>query len=164
MKSPVIHAAISPLMQIQAEWRSEFGKAMQAYTYAIEEHELRCAAWRETFKASEKKKAVAPERPQDRPDRPKLGRAIVNDSTFEALHQTMSENPAGVLVVRDELTGWLSQLDRAGREGERAFCLEAWNGNSGFTIDRIGRGTTCRCVLPINRRRYSTRATPFLFE
>jgi len=43
--------------------------------------------------------------------------------------------------VRDELTGWWSQLDRAGREGERAFCLQAWNGDTGHTIDRIGRGT-----------------------
>jgi hypothetical protein len=32
-------------------------------------------------------------------------------------------------------------LDRAGREGERAFCLQAWNGDTGHTIDRIGRGT-----------------------
>src|SRR5215472_2961362 len=53
----------------------------------------------------------------------------------------MSENPAGILVIRDELTGWWSQLDRAGREGERAFCLQAWNGDTGHTIDRIGRGT-----------------------
>jgi len=66
---------------------------------------------------------------------------IVNDATFEALHQTMSENPSGILVIRDELTGWWSQLDRAGREGERAFCLQAWNGDTGHTIDRIGRGT-----------------------
>jgi putative DNA primase/helicase len=65
----------------------------------------------------------------------------VNDATFEALHQTMSENPAGILVIRDELTGWWSQLDRAGREGERSFCLQAWNGDTGHTIDRIGRGT-----------------------
>src|SRR5215472_423541 len=53
----------------------------------------------------------------------------------------MSENPAGILVIRDELTGWWSQLDKAGREGERAFCLQAWNGDTGHTIDRIGRGT-----------------------
>ncbi len=53
----------------------------------------------------------------------------------------MSDNPAGVLVVRDELPGWWSQLDRSGREGERAFCLQAWNGDTGHTIDRIGRGT-----------------------
>ena len=53
----------------------------------------------------------------------------------------MSENPAGILVIRDELTGWWSQLDRAGREGERAFSLQAWNGDTGYTVDRIGRGT-----------------------
>jgi hypothetical protein len=57
------------------------------------------------------------------------------------MHETMSENPAGILVIRDELTGWWSQLDRPGREGERAFCLQAWNGDTGHTIDRIGRGT-----------------------
>jgi putative DNA primase/helicase len=77
----------------------------------------------------------------EEPQEPTLRRLIVNDATFDALHQTMNENPAGILVIRDELTGWWSQLDRAGREGERAFCLQAWNGDTGHTIDRIGRGT-----------------------
>jgi putative DNA primase/helicase len=43
--------------------------------------------------------------------------------------------------MRDELTGWWSQLDRPGREGERAFVLQAWNGDTAHTIDRIGRGS-----------------------
>ncbi len=84
---------------------------------------------------------MPPERPEGEPVEPTLRRLIVNDATFEALHQTMSDNSAGILMVRDELTGWWSQLDRAGREGERAFCLQAWNGDTGHTIDRIGRGT-----------------------
>jgi putative DNA primase/helicase len=46
-----------------------------------------------------------------------------------------------VLVWRDELTGWLSELDRSGREGERAFFLSAWNGTTGHSIERIGRGS-----------------------
>src|SRR4030095_14811626 len=97
--------------------------------------------WREQFKASAKSGKAAPVRQDDEPTEPTLRRLIVNDATFEALHQTMSENPAVILVVRDELTGWWSQLDRAGREGERAFCLQAWNGDTSHTIDRIGRGT-----------------------
>ena len=53
----------------------------------------------------------------------------------------LNENPNGVTVFRDELTGFLKSLDREGREGARAFFLEAWNGNGRFTYDRIGRGT-----------------------
>jgi len=141
MKSPVIQAATRPLNQIQAEWRCEHEEAVRDYEREKEEYELRRTAWKEQYKAASKKGNAAPDRPEDEPEEPRLRRLIVNDATFEALHQTMSENAAGILVIRDELTGWWSQLDRAGREGERAFCLQAWNGDTGHTIDRIGRGT-----------------------
>jgi hypothetical protein len=39
------------------------------------------------------------------------------------------------------LSGWLRAQDKAGREGDREFYLEAWNGTRSFTTDRIGRGT-----------------------
>ncbi len=141
MKSPVIQAATRPLNRIQTEWRQEHEEGLKNYARDKEEYELRRAAWKEQYKAASKKGNTAPDRPDDEPEEPRLRRLIVNDATFEALHQTMSENPAGILVIRDELTGWWSQLDRAGREGERAFCLQAWNGDTGHTIDRIGRGT-----------------------
>jgi len=141
MKSPVMAATVRPLLDIQADWRQQYEEDLAEYEQQKEEYELRRAAWRDQFKAAAKKGHGAPERPEDAPEEPTLRRLIINDATFEALHQTMSENPAGVLVIRDELTGWWSQLDRAGREGERAFCLQAWNGDTGHTIDRIGRGT-----------------------
>jgi len=62
-----------------------------------------------------------------------LKRIVVNDATHEKLHEILSENPSGVLVIRDELTGWLSSLDKPGREDARTFFLQAWNGNSSFT-------------------------------
>jgi hypothetical protein len=37
--------------------------------------------------------------------------------------------------------GWLSTLHRAGHEGDRAFFLEAWNGDNPYHVDRIGRGS-----------------------
>lgn len=141
LKSPVIQAGTHPLNQIQTEWRNEDEEALKEYEKAKEEYELQRAAWRDQFKAATKRGNVAPSRPEDEPEEPKLRRLIMNDATFEAMHQTMSENPAGILVIRDELTGWWSQLDRTGREGERAFCLQAWNGDTEHTIDRIGRGT-----------------------
>ena len=141
LKSPAIETTTRPLRRIQQEWCSEHEAELAEYGRAQEEWELRRAAWRDQFKASTKKGNAPPERPMDPPAEPTLRRLIVNDATFEALHQTMAENPAGILVIRDELTGWWSTLDRAGREGERAFCLSAWNGDTGHTIDRIGRGT-----------------------
>jgi len=60
---------------------------------------------------------------------------------MEKLHEIMRDNPAGVLVIRDELSGWLATLDKPGREAERGFFLSAWNGDTGYTMDRIGRGS-----------------------
>ena len=68
-------------------------------------------------------------------------RYIVNDSTVERLGEILRDNTNGILVFRDELTGWLRTLDREGHENDRAFFLEAWNGTGTFTYDRIGRGT-----------------------
>jgi hypothetical protein len=141
LKSPVIQAATQPLNQIQDGWRRDHNEALQRYAETKEEFELQISAWKEQYKRNLKSGKSAPERPTEKPQEPVSKRLIVNDATFEALHQTMSENPAGILVIRDELTGWWSTLDRTGREGERAFCLQAWNGNTGHTIDRIGRGT-----------------------
>ncbi len=141
MKSPVIQAVVRPLIEIQQDWRLDFEFALGEHEREKEESELKHSAWREEFKKHTKQGKEVPQRPDATTVAPVLRRLIVNDATFEALHQTMSENPAGILVIRDELTGWWSVLDRTGREGERAFCLQAWNGDTGHTIDRIGRGT-----------------------
>ena len=37
-------------------------------------------------------------------------------------------------------SGLIATWEREGREGERAFFLEGWNGNQSFDTDRIGRG------------------------
>src|SRR6266849_4245047 len=49
--------------------------------------------------------------------------------------------PNGLLLFRDELSGWLHTMDRPGHENDRAFYCEAWNGTSAYTYDRIGLGT-----------------------
>lgn len=114
-KSPLMGLINGPLMEIENRLQREYA-----------------ASWAKFQSAS---------RPSaDEPDKPKRRRLVVNDATFEQLHVIMSENSGGVFVIRDELTGWLGELDRAGREGERAFFLSAWSGDRPHTIDRIGRG------------------------
>jgi putative DNA primase/helicase len=64
-----------------------------------------------------------------------------NDATVEKIAHLLKENPNGLLVVRDELSGWMRTLEKAGREGDREFYLEAWNGFGTYTVDRVGTGT-----------------------
>jgi putative DNA primase/helicase len=68
-------------------------------------------------------------------------RYSTSDATIEKLGELLRDNPNGLLNDRDELMGWLSSLDRGGREGDRAFFLESWNGNKPYNVDRIGRGS-----------------------
>lgn len=74
-------------------------------------------------------------------DAPTEPRIVANDATVEKLGELLNENPRGLVQFRDELAGWLASLDREGREGDRAFWLECWNGSGSYTVDRIGRGT-----------------------
>lgn len=121
MKSPVITAMMRPLSNIENQLLAEYNDAVQEYEAAI--------------------KAYAKDKRGEKPEQPIPTRLIVNDATPEMLHALMSHNPAGLLLIRDELTGMLAEFEKRGREGERAFYLTAWNGDSSYTVDRLGRGT-----------------------
>src|SRR5215469_6401155 len=88
LKSPVIQAATRPLNQIQNMWRQEHEQALKDYEREKEEFELQRAAWKDQYKAAWKDGGkTVPKRPDEPPKEPSLQRLIVNDSTFEALHQ-----------------------------------------------------------------------------
>jgi hypothetical protein len=140
-KSPCISAVAAPLRAIECGWRQEQEEALADFQLKEEEAELALSAWRDGFKRAAKGKGEKPQRPAFDCQRPTAKRLITSDGTFEAIHSLLVDNPAGLFVLRDELTGWLASLDRYGREEQRAFYLEAWNGDSGFTVDRIGRGS-----------------------
>ena len=74
-------------------------------------------------------------------DANRLRRFVLQDATVEKVGELLNENPRGLLLLRDELMGWLRSLDRQGHESDRAFYLEAWDGTGSFTYDRIKRGT-----------------------
>jgi hypothetical protein len=140
MKSPVVSVVTAPVRAMETEWRKQNDAAMAEYNAAAERAELAKAAWKEEYKRNLKAGKDAPERPAATLAVPVPRQLLTADANFEALHKLMSENPAGIFVLRDELTGWLAGLERQGREQERSFFLEAWNGDQSFTINRIERG------------------------
>jgi hypothetical protein len=71
---------------------------------------------------------------------PAVPRFKSNDSTIEKLGEILRDNPRGLLIFRDELTGLVASWEREGREGDCSFFLEAFNGDQAFDTDRINRG------------------------
>ena len=141
MKTPTLESATRLLRKIEDEYRSKFEQESLDFQVAKELWDLQKNAYRQSATQAYKKNQALPQEVAPAPEEPKQLRLIINDATFESLHEIMAVNPAGIFLVRDELSGFLAQLDRPGREGERAFYLQAWNGDTGHTIDRIGRGS-----------------------
>lgn len=147
MKTPALQEPLKMLHRLEALNRKLHEEQMQTYRAAVEVHKAEYNAARKAVanklqKGETDKAALAQNFMQDNPpDTPVLRRHIINDATVEKLGEILQDNPEGVLLFRDELTGWLRSLDRDGHEGDRAFYLESWTGARPFTYDRIGRGT-----------------------
>jgi hypothetical protein len=140
MKSPVLSAMMAPLRAIEAAWREEDLTVAEDFAMKKEKAELDQQTWRESYRAAQKTGKELPAKPSVDLKVPSQRRLLCSDATFESLHTLLADNPGGIFMLRDELAGWLAGLDRQGREQERAFALESWNGDSSFTVDRIGRG------------------------
>jgi hypothetical protein len=74
----------------------------------------------------------------DRPPIPKPIRFRLSDITTATIRDRLTTHPRGVLVYRDELTGWLESLSgkNFGGGGDRQNWLELWPENADLQVDR----------------------------
>ena len=74
--------------------------------------------------------------PQERPPRPLCRRYFVSDTTLEALVSVLAENPNGLLMAADELSGWWGSFNKySSGKGDQASWLSMFNAES-LTVDR----------------------------
>jgi hypothetical protein len=69
-------------------------------------------------------------------------RTLTCDATTESLVGILSENPRGLILARDELSGWFGGFGayKGSSGGDVATWLEMYGGRAYFT-DRVGRGS-----------------------
>jgi hypothetical protein len=148
LKTPAISEALKPLIRLEAEAKKKANEDERKYQADLIElqakkdslkNDMRKAAAGKGEKSTESVKADLIE--LEEPEKPPMVRHKTNDPTIEKLSELCNENPKGLLIFRDELIGLLSGWDKPGRESDRAFFLESWNGDGSHTSDRIGRGT-----------------------
>jgi putative DNA primase/helicase len=73
-----------------------------------------------------------------KPDKPTLGRTYADDTTVERLADILNENRRGVLITKDELSGWLgamNQYKQGGKGADRQFWLSVHT-NQPVSVDR----------------------------
>jgi hypothetical protein len=151
LKSPTLAAVMKPLTQLIDDAYEAHEEANATYeidvmvadaTKAALKDELKKAAREAAKNGDHSKLNEIARQGQDTevPQEPLVRRYKTNDTTVEKLSELLLQNPQGILVHRDELSGWLRNLDKPGREGDRAFYMEGWNGTGSFDVDRIGRG------------------------
>lgn len=147
MKSPALAETIKPLDRLAARANSEHAAMMAEYAITKDLDELaekadknRVAAALKKGNRDEAERLLRASSEVIPLNTPVLRRYKVVDATYESLGQVLIENPLGVLVYRDEITGLLRGLDKEGQEGARAFYLQGYDGNQSYTFDRIIRG------------------------
>lgn len=143
-KSPALGEALKPITRMQESELDTCQAATEAWLLDCQLVEMqKVANMREAknLAVTDPATARALLEPLVIPPEPVARRFTVNDATVEKLGELMQQNPWGILSYRDELYGLLTSMDKPGQEGSRAFMLQSYDGNQGYTFDRIGRGT-----------------------
>ncbi len=150
LKTPAVEAVMRPLKRLVADAMKAHQDAIKAHNERMMVAAARRGAAKKNLDAAAKKKETTDAELQKlaeaamadtTEDEPTCKRHLVNDFTVEKLGEMLVENPNGLTVLRDELTGLLNTLKREGHESDKGFLLECWNGTGSFTFDRIARGT-----------------------
>jgi hypothetical protein len=137
-KSPALELALRAVRRRQDKLMKEYREAIDQWQRDNEVFEAQKTAWK-------REAAKHPDTASDPPEAPKpptCERCWTDDATIEALAKLLQDNPRGLLVIRDELAGWLN-FDRYsgnGKGGEAAKWLEMFGGRA-LIVDRKTSGT-----------------------
>jgi hypothetical protein len=119
-KTPIINDVTRPLERHQNDLRRDYEAKLRDYEAA----------------KKDKDNSV------EKPDPPV--RYVVWDTTTEKLGEILSRSDHGLLVKRDEFSGWIGGMEKYSSRGvgaDRGFWLQAFDGGP-HAVDRIGRGET----------------------
>jgi hypothetical protein len=112
-KSPPMRLLRRPFDLAEAQHRKEWKAAV--------------AEWKEAEK-------------EDRGPKPTLKRCLVSNITTESLQLTLDENPRGLLLLRNELSGLIAGLNQYKAAGDdRQFYLDLWDGTPIITDRKSDR-------------------------
>lgn len=117
MKSHPIRTILDPIKHIDSESKKFYDQQYEEY-----EHELAEAKGKN--KVSVRK--------------PNFRQILISDITLESLHEVHDHNKRGLGLYRDELVGFLFDMNRYRSGSDEQFWLESFN-NGSYTVNRVSK-------------------------
>ena len=136
-KSPALDAVLDPVKEIEAGLSASYKSARKDWDADAEIANIALSQWKLDAKRAIAEGDTAPDKPEgaDAGPPPIRERIRISDTTTEKVAELLAASWRGLLLFRDELSGWLSSMDRYNGGGDRPFWLEAYGGRS-YTVDR----------------------------
>jgi len=131
LKSPAIDAATKHVRQRQAKTMEIHRQAKEEYEKDLAQHKIDLDQWKH---GGGRKKG---EPPPEQPIEPVCERFTCSDVTVEGLAVLLADNARGLLLIREELSGWIGGFDqyRNGRGSDTAHWLTI-HGARDLLVDR----------------------------
>ena len=142
-KSPGLDAVLGPLHAMGRELARAAEAELGNWRERAELAKLVEATWKEQVRAALKAGETPPPKPEaaDPGLEPAVPRLVVSDATVERMGVILAEQPRGLLMARDELSGWLRNMERYSGGSDREFWIEAYGGRT-YSVERMTRDPT----------------------
>lgn len=118
-KTPAINLCLGPIFDLEENYRDEYH--VRYDTWKQECFELKIGGLN-----------------REDPPKPTQQELIINDATTEAINASLEANPRGLLMVRDELNGWINSLNQYRKGSDLEFWLSVWS-NQSVKVNRVGK-------------------------
>ncbi len=138
-KSPAQEISWRTVRDIQRKAIRQHQALMEQFVRDRQQWEKSSVEWKRSKTGGE---------PPEEPKEPKSWRLLFDDATLEAVVGLLADNPRGLMLAVDELSGWLGSFDKyrsKGAGGDAAKWLEVHGGRT-LLIDRKTGNPRTICI------------------
>jgi hypothetical protein len=123
-KTASFNAALAPIWRLQQEFRKAHHNEMKVYRLKAAQAKEALKQWEKALAKNGKEMQEMPEPPEP----PVLREIIGTDATQERLVEMMQQNPRGIMLYRDELSGWFNSFNQYRPGSDEQFFLQCHAG------------------------------------
>jgi hypothetical protein len=147
LKTPAMRKALQFVVEQEQEIEQRNANAMEQYEQDRVIHQSHLETWKQKQKS--RRNGEDSEPPPAPPRKPARTSHVLSDCTIEAVAAILADNPRGVMLERDELSGWLGGFDRyTGNAGKVSSEVGHWLSMHNASPLRLDRKSTGRVYVP----------------